>query len=707
MAQNMLCDLGRYRRFVLDMQIPDWDEELLSQFNAETIADRLVDAHVNQAMLYAQNCVGVCFWPTDVGLRHRAMGDRDFFGELISAVRSRGIVTTAYYSAVFNNLIKHYPDWRIQDHPGHTLDTTFGGHRYGQCCPNHPDYYARAMAEIDELVGGYDFDIMFFDMSFWRPVCRCPHCDARYERETGETVPETVDWLGENWCRYQSARERWASEYSADLTARVKRTKPNLPTYHNFGGCLHDWTLATRTDNSAFSDLLGGDFYGDTTEQLVGAKMLDVLTSGPPIEFMCSLCTPSVKEHVQVKSLEVLKQRASLAMFCGAAFGVIDGIDPRGTLSQSQYHFLGEVFKTIEPYEAYLGGTSVADVAVYFSDDSKMRFEENGLSVAEAKNKGEYPHVRGVRGACRVLAESHIPFAVITRAEINNLSRYPVVVLSDILRITPEEAAAFREYVRGGGRLYASRWTSLTEANGVRHADFLLADVFGCHFASLGGGEVNYVKPLSPDLVESIRPQDYASHWNDSSAGTGMLGLSEQCDGEMLASLSLPYSSKWGSVMDEEWVSLHSSPPWRDTDEPAIVEHRFGEGRAIYSSADIETSDTQASRSLFAALMNRLREGRWSVEVDGPPYAWVDVRKQSEENRYLVSLYNAQPAESRGEVWVKKVSLRLPGCGRATRVTRISNGAPAAFRVGADGALEVEPAPFSSIDLYLVEYQAD
>jgi hypothetical protein len=172
LANIVSNNFGHYRRIVMDMQIPDWNDELLSRFDAEVIADRLVDAHVNQAMIYAQNCVGVCFWPTGVGLQHRAMRGRDFFGELLAAVKARGIVATANYSVVFNNLIKHYPEWRIQDHPGHTLDTTFGGHRYGQSCPNNLDYYARTMAEVDELVKGYEFDVMFFDMAFWRPLCR-------------------------------------------------------------------------------------------------------------------------------------------------------------------------------------------------------------------------------------------------------------------------------------------------------------------------------------------------------------------------------------------------------------------------------------------------------------------------------------------------------------------------------------------------------
>ena len=38
----------------------------------------------------------------------------------------------------------------------------------------------------------------------------------------------------------------------------------------------------------------------------------------------------------------------------------------------------------------------------------------------------------------------------------------------------------------------------------------------------------------------------------------------------MLASLNLPFANEWGDMFNQRWASIHSSPPWQDTDTPVI-----------------------------------------------------------------------------------------------------------------------------------------
>ena len=46
-------------------------------------------------------------------------------------------------------------------------DGSFAGSRYGHCYPNNPDYRAFAGAQAAEILDGYAFDGMFFDMTFF------------------------------------------------------------------------------------------------------------------------------------------------------------------------------------------------------------------------------------------------------------------------------------------------------------------------------------------------------------------------------------------------------------------------------------------------------------------------------------------------------------------------------------------------------------
>ena len=70
--------------------------------------------------------------------------------------------------------------------------------------------------------------------------------------------------------------------------------------------------------------------------------------------------------------------QAFVALTSSAAFRLIDAIYPRGTICAEVYPMLGEIFQSLEPYQAFLGGDPVEDVVAYLSDYSKMSQDENG-----------------------------------------------------------------------------------------------------------------------------------------------------------------------------------------------------------------------------------------------------------------------------------------------------------------------------------------
>src|SRR5690606_33286539 len=111
------------------------------------------------------------------------------------------------------------------------------------------------------------------------------------------------------------------------------------------------------------------------------------------------------------------------------------------------------------------------------------------------------------------------------------------------------------------------------------HNDFMLAEVFGCHYMGEEAGRVVYLNPTDPDLRVAIAPQEMLSHGCDERQMSGALRL-RRGSGKPLATLALPYGyPSEGSVAGKDWASIHSSPPWQQVDAPTIVEHTFGKGR--------------------------------------------------------------------------------------------------------------------------------
>ena len=79
-----------YRRHLCDMHLTDWDDSFFSEFSPEQYVENLKLAKVQNAMIYFQSHVGLCYYPTECGVMHgRLWGARILFGAFaISATKT-------------------------------------------------------------------------------------------------------------------------------------------------------------------------------------------------------------------------------------------------------------------------------------------------------------------------------------------------------------------------------------------------------------------------------------------------------------------------------------------------------------------------------------------------------------------------------------------------------------------------------------------
>jgi hypothetical protein len=718
--------MSSYRRFLLDMHIPDWDQAFLSAYDPREMAARWSAAGIGSVMLYCLSHVGLAYWPTKVGTVHGALAGHDFVGESLAACQGEGLEAYAYYSAIFNNQAWHeHPDWRIVPSAPPAIGS-FMGKRYGHVCPNNAGYRGFAIAQIDELLEHYEFDGFFFDMTFWPAICLCPSCRDRFRSESSLEIPETVDWSASSWCAFQAAREHWMTEFALLLTNRVKAQRPGIPVYHNAAVLLHNWSRGIDFDHTDASDFLGGDFYGGGLEQQMISRFMTGLSRSRPVEFMTSR-TMHLKDHVQSKSFSRIEMQAFAAMSFGAAIRFIDAIDPSGTVNTGVYRELAGIYQSLIPLEPYLGGEPVEDIAVYVSDRSRMNFSENGRSIHESGlRSGSMPHMTAALGAVRALQRAHLPFGVITRKALARLGTYKVVILPDVLRMDEVEIEAIRKYVTSGGRLYASRRSSLTLSDGMRPGTFGLADIFGCDTASDAPGDVTnlagtiaYIQPKDCDLIRAVLPQTMLSHDLGTDDGPGMVPLHMETQGAVLGTLNLPYGwPEAGTVEDQDWASIHSSPPWNDTCRPVIVEHVIntasggsggctGCGRAIYSAADIESVDHWAHERFFLSLLGRLLDGSPTYGTDAPPFVWMNVLHQPMDQRYAISFLNHPSDDPVVPIHGITFWLSLPPACIPRVLTAVATKEVLAFSVSGAGAVEARLERLDTFQLLILDYSTE
>jgi hypothetical protein len=652
-----------YRRAVIDMHIPDWDERFLAEFNPDQYVRMLVTSRAQSIVCYAQSHVGLFNYPTKIGQQHRGLKGRDVVGELIARCHAHGIAVVLYTSLIHDRwAFDNHPEWRMRRHDG----SEYGqGSRYGVVCPNSP-YREYVRAWVQELCERYDFEGLRFDMTFWVGVCYCAHCQKRFAEEVAGEMPRTVNWLDERWVAFQRKREEWLADFAAVATGTVRRLKPQATVEHQASTFPLSWTFGVGAPLVAQNDFLQGDFYGDSLQGSFVRKLLEELTPHRPFGYETSFSV-ELRDHTGSKSEALLEAKASAALADNAAFVFIDAMDPAGAVNPRSHRRMGRVFERLDPYYRHLGGRRVSDIAVYYSLESKFDFRGNHRPVGQADASDG--HTASAMMAARWLIARHLPLGVITKKSLPRLADFKVLVLSNVNLMDEEEAAAIREYVRAGGSLYASGGSSLVHQAGRHQTDFMLGDVLGVTLRRADWSDREHY--IAPTAAGQACFADYDAKYPAFVKGYGM-EVAARAGALVLATTTLP----WPAPSPTQFSSIHSNPPWQPTEWPELVFHRFGQGRVVYASSLLETVESLGDT--FIRLI-RLLHADYRAEAEAPSAVELTLFHQPDRQRYLLSLVNFQKDLPNLPVEGIRVRLRL-GPGRVREVLHLPKGKGIPFR---------------------------
>ena len=707
---------GTYRRSLLDMHIPDWDSQFLSKYDPVALAQQYKNANVDGVLLYCKSHMGLNYWPAPVGGIHPAAKTRDLVGELVVELNKLNIRPAAYHSVMYDNwAAENHPDWRIQSASTLTGDKNriALGARYATCCPNNPNYLEYEKLQITSLISRYEFDALWIDMVFWTAICVCKFCVDRLKSEEGIEIPTEVNWSSPDWSKFQNARIRWLDDFWEQIRTSVKDLQPDLAITHNFASTLGSWWNASTTHESSLDDFTGGDLYGGKNEQLIVSKMMHHISRVQPAEYMSSR-TPDLRYHVQLRTERDILIQALGATANHLAFLFIDAIDPVGTVSNGVYERMGKVFAVTSKFEEFLGGVPVEDVAVYFSDHSKMSPAENGMKIWELPEKPSH-HLAAFHGACRTLQAEHIPFGIITKSQLSILSQFKVLVLPDVTRMDMDEITLIKDFVKNGGRVYASGGTSLMDTTGKYGPDFGLAEILGIKLVEdREKGGLIFMKPTEPKIIKAVSPEEYVSWGLTPHMDLKELAPVNQIhiprikslsDTQVLATLTLPYAyPEPGTFENHKFASIHSSPPWDDTSIAAITKNTHKRGQAIYTVAPIEKSPDAASLELFSTLIWDLLDNSASLMVTAPEQVWVTAFTQSDKNRTIISVLNYDEKEID---LIARVSIKF----RFAKNLKVKDVRNAETGLVMDctireGEVEFPTSLIETFEMYIINYQS-
>lgn len=625
----------RYRH-LCDMHIDDWNPEFLSQFDPYDYVENLKLAKIENAMIYLQSHVGLCYYPTKVGVMHKAfVGKEDMMKKVIDLCHENDISVTGYYSLIYNTR-EHdrHPEWRIVDASGMSArekrqqnDLAFASGsngRYGTCCPNNAEYRNFVSAQIKEMAEYFGtMEGMFFDMTFWPGRCRCNSCKARWEKEVGGTLPE--DFEKENYLHTQKRRE-WMGEFAKWVTDEAKKYMPGVSVEHNYASALqHIGSRCVDEQVNAACDYAGGDLYGSPHNESVACKMYRNISLNQPFEYMFSRCDPDLGKHTTLKTKDEMLSTVLLTQAHHGASLVIDAIDPIGTLDKRVYEQVGEVFDTARAYRSDSEGELVTDVGIYYSLKNKPLVYEPMCNF------------EGTVISAEGLIKNHMLYDV--TGSFGTLDKYKSLIYSCASDKDDFENERFINYVKNGGSLYFS---------GVKNPT-LLKTFFDAECVGETEERVVYIAPEERYGAAFGRfTKKYPFHFD------GKAPIVEGIDSaDVVATVTLPYTTQ----DRPKFASIHSNPPGIATEIPAMAMKCFGKGRVLWSALPIECVKDRVSKNLFYQVFTELLPIERTLTSQAPKE--TEILVFAEENAMQVNVVQLVTEETAKRLGNFGVTLKL------------------------------------------------
>lgn len=640
-------------------------DEYFRKADPEELVLNIAKSNADAAFADAVTIPGYATYPTKVGEMYPALEGTDFFGEVTRGFHKHGMRALGYYSLVYSNrLHDRYPHMRMLDCDGAYIT---GKTRWRAVCLNSQEYVELACAQLTEICGGYELDGLWFDMAFWPGVCYCQNCQMRHAEEVGGPIPNIVDWENKRWVAFQRKREEWLRDFCTLMMETCRKANPELTLIQQSGplgqGASHGFTYSTADA----ADVAEGDKYGDYVEASFAAKLYYSVSNTKPFSFMTSV-QQTPYERTIIKTADDIKMRTFMMFANGGGISVIDHLQPDGRPHGITHARVGEAYAACKPYETCVGGEPVTDAAIYFSTHSKFTHEDNGCrpnaglwtikefqslhNVSSLFKKAELPlrttpHIAAVEAASRILTNGNILHAVITKKQLYELSKYKILLLPNVMMMDDEEVEAIRDYVKNGGLLYASKYTSLWSADGTRNLNFRLADVFGVDYC----GDTKEVRAYIVPEDDTILP-GYSSDFP--LIMVEPVTVAKPAAGaEILGRLGLPHTVPQQPF---DGAYLMNEPCGRvEKEYAALAMKRYGKGKAIYSAGTFELLTMLPEQ--FKAMLTRLNEGNFTLETNAHRCVEISLFHKPEERLYAVHFVNAQ--EQQPAVPMRNIEIKL------------------------------------------------
>lgn len=673
-------DAGRYDSTWWNRQPVRLIQTNLREIDARMDVDAYVQSMIdNSANLVLLNVGGiVANYPTRLEFHYRnPFMEGDLVGDLITRLHAQGIRVMGRFdfSKINETLAARRPDWLYVSAAGENVNYNGQVH----VCPSRGYQQEYAFRILEEAITTYPLDAIFFNMVGYQTrdysgneygQCHCEDCRRLFENGSGLTRREVA---GELFTRIHG--------YIRELDPEIV-----ISTYTTVGVDMISSESSSSLSTAHEWNYSATDHVKRTLDSYTDLVPMNLLIGFLAIGFRHVATSPDIARVWQTQNM--LHGGSLNHVFIGPAHEYPD---------RAFVPTLRELFRFHE-----------ANAQLFTNLRSASR-----VALVQGSND-EY------RGLIKLLSEEHVIYDVIAPAVIGTrrlpraLEDYDAVILGDIRNMSDELVGLVDAYVRGGGKLLATGFSSV-RAPGTD--------------AGFGAGEAALSDPASQISLQclgvapqyELLPQSHSTYLQIADADRALFGRDELRDFDLMMVYGdlmrvRPNGGAHGYM--KLIPNTMYGPPEKCyflddevTEDPGVVYNEYGSGKSVLVPWDIGAQyyakGHHIHRAFFGATLRSVLQVDRSVETDAPHLVELSHLINRNGAFEWVGMINhaGQIGPTLGSaIPIYETTIRLRPSRPAREVLLMRSGRAIDFQRDSDGWIEVEVPELRDFEMVVCSY---
>ncbi|MBS1661494.1 MAG: hypothetical protein JST68_10640 [Bacteroidetes bacterium] len=651
--------------------------EIDATMNVDAYVQSMVDASASVVLLNVGGIVAN--YPTKLPYQFRNTYMKgDLVGDLVSKLHAKGIrvIGRFDFSKLNEKLAAEKPEWLYVGTDGQHVNYNGQVHT----CINGEYQQKYSLEILKEAITTYPLDGIFFNMVGYQTadysgvdhgICQCENCKKRFKDSTGLAVPVKADMKDPVYRQYNEFRRVTANKLFREIAAHIKRLDPALiiDSYSEAGVDM----IASESGASLSPEYEWNYSATDNVKRTLGSYK-DRAPSNLLIYFQ-AIGYRHIGTSPNLARVWMLEN-----MLQGAPMGFV-------------------VVGTLVNYEDRVFIPVLNDLYGFHKSNEKLFTNLQPVSkiglVRGSRNEYE--------GIIKLLTEEHILFDVIEPPALGSdrmpkkLGEYEALILGNVSDMSEHERDVIDDYVRKGGKLLTTGYTSTNDElgkplNSIRLQSLGVAPSFGVFRQAIS----TYLKVSEADKAalgkDAFKDFSMMMVWSDFL----------QCKpvGGAEGYMRLLPGTKFGPPEKSYFT------PDEITDYPGVIIN----GRSVYIPWLIGTQYRQkgnyAQRALFVSALDNVLKVDRSIQTEGSPL--IEMTREANRNGVFewVGLINHSGqigGSLREPVAIHDTRVRFKPLKPVKTVRLLRSGAPVRF-LQKDGWVEVTVPKLMDFEMIVCYY---